>query len=295
MSLLSSTQGTPERVWSLVALLAVNDGTLLRSDALAWLNPGFTEGGRVVSEKPTTFAQVLGAATSLGAVEAEGDYLRLAPNFPAGDFEAFCDGVHDRLAALDSAAKDAVVLETFAWLAAESDRRGGTAWVAEETATALADAADKALPPGEDDDGARRINATKLPPWRRWLESLGLMVALPQGSSQPMVDHRLTQELHRASLKGGERLEADAFLALVARRLPYLDGGSLFAAAARRIRHAPAPRRLSPILSAALRDLHDEGVIELQRLGDSGSLVNLAKDASHPFEAFEAVIVKEAP
>src|SRR3546814_527710 len=79
MSLLSSTQGTPERVWSLVSVIAGNGGALCKADAAAWLNPGFTRNGESVQEKPTAFGQVLGAATSLGAVEADAAMLRLNP------------------------------------------------------------------------------------------------------------------------------------------------------------------------------------------------------------------------
>src|SRR3954471_17443507 len=124
MSLLSSTQGTPERVWSLISLLAANDGALGRTEAAEWLNPGFTRGGETVSEKPTAFAQTLGAATSLGAVQADKGTLLLNSSCNVGSYTAFCDWVHQTLTSLNNSEKDAVVLETFAWLAVESDRQG---------------------------------------------------------------------------------------------------------------------------------------------------------------------------
>src|SRR3546814_3541496 len=55
--------------------------------------------------------QVLGAATSLGAVEADAATLRLTPACCVTSYATFCDWVHDTLIALDSADKDAVVLE----------------------------------------------------------------------------------------------------------------------------------------------------------------------------------------
>src|SRR3546814_5684360 len=135
MSLLSSTQGTPERVWSLVSVIAGNGGALCKADAAAWLNPGFTRNGESVQEKPTAFGQVLGAATSLGAVEADAAMLRLNPSCCVASYAAFCDWVHDTLVALDSADKDAVVLETFAWLAVEVDRQGAAGWIRSEEHT----------------------------------------------------------------------------------------------------------------------------------------------------------------
>src|SRR3546814_9049381 len=89
--------------------------------------------------------QVLGAATSLGAVEADAATLRLTPACCVTSYATFCDWVHDTLIALDSADKDAVVLETFAWLAVEADRQGAAGWINEWTNDAFADAADQAL------------------------------------------------------------------------------------------------------------------------------------------------------
>ena len=153
---------------------------MTRTEASSWLNPGFSRDGVVVSETPTAFAQTLGAATSLGAVESDGTTLRLNPACGARNFAAFCDWTHDKLIGLDSGEKDAVVLETFAWLAVESIRQGSIGWINDWANDQFADAADRALPAGSDDDGERRINKDKLPSWRRWLVSLGLMVPLPK-------------------------------------------------------------------------------------------------------------------
>ncbi|POF32610.1 hypothetical protein [Roseibium marinum] len=292
MSLLSSTQGTPERVWSLVSLLATQEGQITRAEAEGWLNPTFLSDGAVVSEKSTAFSQVLGAATSLGVVEADGDELRLVPSCTTENYAGFGDWVHEHLAKLDSLEKDAVVLETFAWLAVESDRKGGTGWISEETNSSFADAADEALPEGKDDDGERRINATKLPTWRRWLISLGLMVPLPLSTNpfHPLIEGRLVRELAKAGIEQGKRVSADDFINILSARMPYLDRGRMYLQTMRRIGHERGARRLSPILSSALRNLHDEGLIEFQRPGDSGDLVHLSADQPHRFEAFQSVI-----
>src|SRR3546814_16157195 len=98
------------------------------SDLSAWLNPGFTRNGESVQEKPTAFGQVLCAATSLGAVEADAAMLRLNRACCVASYAAFCDSVHDTLVAHDSAGKDAVVLATFAWRAVGIDRQGAAGW-----------------------------------------------------------------------------------------------------------------------------------------------------------------------
>lgn len=295
MSLLSSTQGTPERVWSLIGALAANGGTLPRSEAHDWLNPGFLVADQTISEKATAFAQTLGAATSLGVVRPEAGLLRLDPSCTATAFGDFCDWVHDRLVSLDSHAKDAVVLETYAYIAAESHRQGSLAFVHSWTADAFADAADKALPDEADDDGERRINRTKLPTWRRWLDCLGLSIALPGVSlSHPSADARLAREVSHIAVgpeETGIELPAEACLQRLAQRLPYLDGGRMFAETARRIGHAPSRRQLSPLLSASLRNLHDEGVIELRLRGDAGDVVHLSPESTHQVQTFHGVMI----
>ncbi|WP_133117190.1 hypothetical protein [Mesorhizobium sanjuanii] len=275
-----------------MSLLADSGGALDRAEAAGWLNPGFTRDNQEVAEKPTAFQQVVGAASSLGAVEADGSMLRLSPGCDASTNAAFSDWVHDRLATLDSAEKDGVVLEAFAWLAAKSDAEGSVGWISQSTADGFADAAEQALPDAADDDGDRRINRTKLPSWRRWLISLGLIVSFP-GALQwhPLIDRRVARELTRAGLRQNEEIPAVAFLSLLAKRLPYLDGGPMFVEATRRIKHAERPRQLSPILSAALRNLHDDGVIELKLLGDAADLIRLSQD-THRLQAFYAVVAK---
>src|SRR3546814_15447392 len=96
-------------------------------------------------------------------VDADSATLRFTPAGCVTSYATCCDWVHDTLIGLGSADKDAVVLETFAWLAVEADRQGAAGWINEWTNDAFADAADQALPDGADDDGDRRINKDKLP------------------------------------------------------------------------------------------------------------------------------------
>lgn len=293
MSLLSSTQGTPERVWSLIAAVSAGGGEIERGEAMNWLNPGFTKDGSEYKEKSDAFAQTLGAATSLGAVEAEKGVLRVGSTFHAEGYLDFADWTHDRLVALSNGEKDAVILETYAWMAVESDRQGSIGWVHDWTRDAFADAADKALPEGADDDGQRRINTTKLPAWRGWLLFLGLLVPMPASMQpHPSAEARAARELGRASLPRNREILAEAFLKALAARLPYLDGGRMFVETTQRIGYAPAPGRLSPLMSATLRGLHDEGLIELRLRGDAGSVVRLTGSSTHKVQSFHAVVVK---
>lgn len=289
MSLLSSTQGTPERVWALASLLAEGGGTLDRSTAEECMNPGFTRDGERVAEPPSAFAQTLNAAVSIGVVRQERGQLVLNDACTAKTYGEFCDWVHATLVKLDSSAKDAVLLETYAWLVAECVRQGSVGWAHSWTADAFADAADKALPDGEDDDGQRRINRTKLPAWRRWLVALGLYVPMPTPTPHPSPENRVLRELNELGSQEAGDWPADSFIVHLARRMPYLDGGSMYTSAAKRMGVTAAERRLSPILSSALRNLHDDGSLTLHFLGDASGFLQLWPDRAHKLQAFHAV------
>jgi hypothetical protein len=55
--------------------------------------------------------------------------------------------------------------------------------------------------------------------------------------------------------------------------------------------HAAVSGRLSPLLSAALRDLHDDQTLRLVPSGDAAERVRLSEDSAHPIDAFTNVIV----
>jgi hypothetical protein len=295
MSLLSSTQGTPDRVWSLVRLTAALGGELPRANADGWINPGFRRGETLVQDKPEAVGQVVNAAVSLGALVSDAGMLRLTLGCPGDDEGAFRDWAHDRLASLDSAEKDAVILETYAWIAAQSVREGSLLWTHTWTREAFVDAADKALPEGSDDDGPVRVNTTKLPALRRWLEYLGLMTALPIANSppQPSAAPRLARELARAGLATAGRLSAREFLDKVKSRMPYLDGGRMFDQTAKRNGIAVNPLQASPLLTEALHDLEDAGLISMQVLGDGGGVIRLDPGATHKISSFKFVDLHE--
>ncbi|TBA94346.1 hypothetical protein ELH55_34220 (plasmid) [Rhizobium ruizarguesonis] len=296
MSILSSTQGTPERVWSLVSIIAAGDGELERSEASDWLNPGYMKDQQKIVEKGEAFGQVLGAATALGAVQAEGKLLRLHPTCPTTDIAAFADWCHEQLCSLASDQKDAVILETYAWVASRSLELRETRWFGVMSRDEFADAAARALPDGKDDDGDRRINTSKLASWRRWLRFFGLMeeLPLPVARSQPSSTLRLAKEISRSSLPRETVIPADDFLAAFRTTMPYLDGGQMFAEYMRRQGINAAPKTLSPILSSALRDLHDAGTIELKTLGDLSSYVRMTGDSKHGVSDFYAVEIRGA-
>lgn len=290
MSVLSSPQGTPERVWSLVAGLTALGGECERQTFDALLNPGYVKDGKPFSASNALAVNAHGAASSLGLVELGREKAILAAGLSFSDAAALADHVHDRLAALKSGETDSAILDAYSWLAARSDREGGLEWIYELGREEFADDANAALV-GQDDDG-RLMNTTKIPAWRRWLAFLGLGVPLPLANTPdfPTPTERLARELERAAIPPGTVLSGEQFLTLVAGRMPYLDRGRLFVQACQRIGHVPSSRRLSPLLSLALRDLHEDETLKLTLSGDSSTHIQLATDPVPSVEAFTAVI-----
>jgi hypothetical protein len=293
MSVLARPQGLPERVWSLIAGLSAIGGRADRATFEALINPGFVKDGILIQTKPSLAGDTLGAASSLGLVDydkAEASLLLDQSLDSAGDF---ADHIHDHLLQLPPEDTNKVLLEAYAWIAAESDRVGDLGWIYDLDRKAFADRANQALI-GEDEDG-RPMNDVKVVPWRRWLLFLGLGIPLPLYSAPdfPSPAPRILQELQRAGLDDGADRSARDFLDILAERMPYLDGGTLFAQACDRIGHVPRPHLLSPLLSAALRDLHDEGIVVLRPRGDASDAVRLTDDPAHPIQAFSIVIVNQ--
>lgn len=291
MSLLSRPQGTPERVWSLVAGLNALGGDLSHDDFAALINPGFTRGGAQVRAETSLAGDASGAAYALGLAEREGSRVRLTTSDQGRDPLAFADQVHDVLCAASSDDLNSVIFEAYAWLAAESQRRQDLGWLYETGRDAFADMMDSALV-GRDEDG-RLMNTTKVPAWRRWLRFLGLSVPMPAGLiDYPSPARRIGIELRRAGATADTVMRAEDFVQRVGQRCPYLDRGRLFAQAAQRSGHAGSPRTLSAVLSCALRDLEAEGLLELRLAGDAADTLSLSGDPSTGSSTFNAVLVR---
>ncbi len=274
MSLLTDTQGTPERVWSTARAVSAAEGRLGRTDLADLLNPAFIRSGEV-REVEKAHTQAIGATVSLGLIElTNGAYVSLEPL--ASDYAGFSDQVHDRLCAIGNDDPDYLILEAAAWMSLKIDQRQSLQWCAAGADSFASDIEDDI---GNPVGGALRYNPTKINAWRRWLLFLDLAVDLPGGLGlQPCVTGRLRRELARSGLARDAEIPIRDFLAAVARLMPYLDGGSLQAPVAARMGISPDGRKVSRLLSMALRDLADEDEIELRVRGDSAATVELAAD-----------------
>lgn len=295
MSILSDTQGSAERIWSLLRLLAANDGAMDRQDILNWMAPSFgSDPTFSPSGQATAATQTLGAASSLGLLKANGNVYTLAVAEVPDSIDAFADAVHRRLCEVPTEHADAVVLEAYAAILVLTERHAGTHWIRERSTKELADT-DLAEILRTDDQTERRFNSTKYSHWIRWVSFVGL--GLPQTVSggrssafYPTLTERLERELSlvTAEFSGSEEWDVPTFLERLGQRMPYLDGGVLFDELRERAGLRPMGRRLSRVLSNALCDLHDDGVIELVTVGDTAGMYELA-NTKHPVRAITAI------
>jgi hypothetical protein len=289
MSLMSDIQGTPERIWALVKLLAVQGPELPRSSVKNWMDPFNSD------PKGTALNNTVGACASLGFVDANAEAVRLTIGDIPDDIHAFADRAHTRLRETPSDHGDSVVLEVLAWFIARSAKEQGTTWIADYGTTELCDVIRNDIRIGEDD---KRFNSTRYSRWRDWMSFLGLGVDIPRTGTSitfyPCVTERLARVIGRLKpvLGTNREIEADDFLKAVISEMPYLDGGALFDVAVDRVKGARAARQLSPVLSVALRDLQADGFLKLRMHGDARGALNLTSDPTEKLQAFRYVTLK---
>lgn len=284
MSILSSPRGAPERVFAIL-FAKRHAGVTSQEECADLVNPGAWSGGEFQQANKTLFQDVLSVARLLGFDE------EVSAEATPMSFDAWSDDVHDRLLKIDDAHLDAVLMRSYAWLVAQSAINRDVSWFVSNTNPALADAICAGL--GPTSDGQPPMNPTKLTAWRRWMTYLGLLAPLPLPGMRelPVPARRLHRELVRSDFKEGQEMEASELLGWLSQRMPYLDGGRLFSAAAAQIGHRHSTASLSPVLSLALQDLHERGVLRMRVVGDRSNAVHLSGDPSHAVTSFHAVTI----
>ena len=182
MSLLSDTNHTPQRIFSLLCLLDTQGGELEFETIKTWLKPEIRGSGQQRSED-VNIRQLLGATASLGMIEPAGhNRYHLSVHVPES-LEAFADLVHDRLVEVSDDHPDSIVLEAFAAMLALTELQQGTAWL-DDTAKTRALQIDEAVrrdTSDSEDENSLRFNSTKIAPveamdcfsWARSLDAKG--------------------------------------------------------------------------------------------------------------------------
>ncbi len=277
MSLMSSPQGRPQAVYSLLRLLdAVGplDGVALAG----WMMPDAPRGG-----SNARLLATVDCAMSLGFAEKTGGGWALGLSVLPDTFDDFLDEVHSSLCRSNSPDRD--VLSAFAAVVAKCERPKVTDWLRSGPDLFAAEVR-AAMPEGQ------TFNKERLSAWRDWVCALGLGFdnnpAL--GVFYPRLSGRLRRVIRQQKqFEPDAEIEAEGFLRVISQEMPYADGGALWSGASSAL-NLPPQRRLSVCLSEALRDLHTTGELELlHRGGDHKGVKRLAHGRGPA--VFEAVRV----
>ena len=273
MSLLTATQGTPGRVYALLRLLHEAGEPLPTETIAGWLVPPNTVGKEEVIRPKEALEQTISAARSLCLI-SDGAPVSLTVTVPE-TIEGFTDLAHRQLCALPGDDANAVVLKVYAWFVIRAELNPGSLY--RPGREALVAEIDGAFPRSEGEE-ARTFNSTKFTPWSRWASFLGLGSDLPNAPFFPYPAERVLRELRVIATERGFDCELDfrEVREQLALRMSYLDGGKFFREMSQRIGFRA--RTLSRVLSNVLRDLHQEGYIQLTALGDSAERVQFAPD-----------------
>jgi len=285
MSLLSAPQGWPERVRALVNVLGAAETELSQVEVSGWLMPES-------DEVETAVTQTVDAARSLELVSGTEKLVACSTLI---DREAFADIVHRQLVRADQGDADFVLLEMLAWVVVRTHRENAESWINAGSIVNMCDLAKKELWPEE--EGRGRFNDTKWPPWVRWITFLGLADAFQNARLHVTLYERLSRVITEVGkeLGKGKPIAARMFLAAIAARMPYVDGGTIYASVAARLALG-TPSHLSPTLSDALRELHLDGVISIDSPNDAADPVLLAPNSFQPKPPFlQTVTIMENP
>lgn len=224
MSLLSSIQGTPERVRSLSNLLASLD----EPQNSAQLERLLTPSGLVGENNRSVFNATLNVAKDLRLVTSTED-SRYISNAGWMNEDAFADYVHDILCSTDDL--NAIVFQSFSYVVLRSNQERGVTWIS--NASGIADLIDSNLPRHPSTkDGDRQMNSTKMSSLLRWWSYLGLCLdSIPKLYVYPDPSRRLSRIIRfllgAGIFKVGEPIDPRAFRSEICEIAPYLDIGSI--------------------------------------------------------------------
>lgn len=289
MALLAATQGTPERLWALAKILEAHGGSVPRAELQQWLKPRWD--GVSDDKDRIPVGQTIQAASGLGLVESGRDRVELSiPALPS-EIVGFSDLVHGLLLAQAGQSADADILDAYACVVVQTEKQGNRQWLSDWTSAQIADLLTRSLTPRAVESNDQRYNTSRHAAWLRWIEFVGLNETLSSRTTLLSVTGRLQRALRASDLPREQAISPEDFLAWVASTLPYLDKGTLFLAAAKRMGHVPG-NTVSRLLSAALRDLHEDEVIRLVTpRGDAQVGARLAADSFAEIKAFNAVVL----
>lgn len=274
--------------------IQASGGKLSPEDFGALLNPGYMRDGAKIFAERTLAQDATGVCTSLRLVIKESNSFHYALE-KSLTYDTFSDIIHDILINTPDEEANSTVLNAYAWLVAESHKQRDLSWSAFKDTRSFVEEMLEGLT-AADDDGARPMNTTKLPAWRRWLAFLGLCESLPGLTNAPLWHfspaRRIKKELQRVSLPEGQTITGSELLRVIANRCPYLDGGRKYQKACSKMGYVHGQRELSAALTVGLRELEAEEVLEFGLLGDSSDALLMVPDPTLRTNSFNRVTIR---
>jgi len=300
MSLLSTPSARPERLFSLLSLVRAMRGRIAPDEARAWLAPKFRSAETEKDTDPDRERKAMGrvretfwVARDLKLLNEAGDHWVSSTDLP-DTRRKLALYVHAHLRVLDVEHFDSVPLRAYAWYGAFVEEFGLYGTITQAAATLASEIAAALDPlqgvPSDSTEDTKVFNTTKFPAWKDWMGFLGLgHIDLPGTKGfLPDPTRRVAEEL--ASITDlPAQLEATNFLSIISDRLPYLDGGTMFAKAFAQRGLRPPHGVASRLLSQALRNLHDLGALSLRVDGDTTTGLGLSKDPLSKVQFFSRV------
>ena len=277
MSLLSSTQGTPERVRSLSNLLV----SLGEAQDAAQLERLLAPRGLVGESIGSVLSHSLNVAKDLRLIRTvEGG--RYAPEDGIGpmDEDAFADHAHDVLCSTEDL--NTIVLQSFCYLLLRSDRERGADWIRNMNRDGIANAIDAGLPRHtETEQGKRQVNGTKLTVLMRWWSYLGLCTSsIPGIYVYPDPSDRLSRVVKRSLttgvLEAGVQTDPREFRRVVCEAAPYLDSGSMSSSVQISSGLELDEQSASWALTTGVEQLEFDGTLEIVASSDASGGLRMA-------------------
>lgn len=283
MSVFSDINHTPARIHAVMRLLDAIGEPASRKTLADLMLPHVAAEKR---ESADLINNTLRVAVDLGLIDQEQQAYRALKTAPA-NYGKFADLCYDRFLAAVAPDDNAILIDALACIAHLTDREGMSDWFTTINSGGLQVRVEPLLSAARNE--ATTFNASRVPPFRRWLTALQLATVIGSETYYLDITGRLHREIARdPAFAAGERMAARDFLAWARRRLPFLPGG----ARARALNlTGGAEHEADVLLSQALRNLHGEDFLVLEVQGDSSTAVAFKGRLPHRIQSFMKITI----
>jgi hypothetical protein len=278
--LLNNGPAIPHRLHALVRLVARRPG-IARAQLFDLLQPPSLMAG--TSADPQNAAKVVldsAIMTGLVSMDRSDRVILSVPQDSIEELAAFRQLMRERVLGMTDDGEPNYIFNLFAaWYAVLDEQ------VLTRPAEEITRSFNERVFPTAD---VRKMNQQKLAGWRPWAEFLGFGWGMSRGNQRflvPDCTERIAPHLDRWLPNATQSLPLGEFMRAIGRDCPELDGGALFQYAQQAGRPTEdRGRRLSLMLSTALRGFHDRGICRLRPVADAAEVWTLFPATGHELQ-----------